>query len=257
MMATAKPIFAIRRPTDGTWHVRTSSTGYTGGFSKSWGGQSTDIPVVADYDGDGRADIAIRRPTDCSWWVLTSSSDYTEELTKPWSHWGGQSTDIPVVGDYDGDGRADPAIRRPTDKSWHVLMSSSGYETGISTVWAGQSTDIPVIGDFDGDGCNDLAVRRPTDGTWQVLQSTSEFNESYSQSWGNSADVPVVADFNGNGRTDFATWCPADGSWHVVASDLAAPESLRRSESAETPAGTSPGHRLGRQCRRRILPSCD
>ena len=55
-----------------------------------FGGCPGDIPIAADFDGDGQADLAIRRPQDGSWHVRTSSSDFAQELDKPFTVWGSQ-----------------------------------------------------------------------------------------------------------------------------------------------------------------------
>ena len=61
---------AVFRPSSGMWFIVRSSTG--AGVAVPWG-QSTDIPVPADYDGDGKADIAVFRPTSGVWYVVRSS----------------------------------------------------------------------------------------------------------------------------------------------------------------------------------------
>lgn len=53
---------------------------------------SSDIPAVADYDGDGKADIAIRRPSSGSW-VAKLSSDNTYLRF----YFGSKNTDIPLA----------------------------------------------------------------------------------------------------------------------------------------------------------------
>jgi hypothetical protein len=48
---------------------------------------------------------------------------------------------MPIPGDYDGDGKTDMAIYRPSEGAWYVLKSSDTNYT--HTVW-GLATDIPL-----------------------------------------------------------------------------------------------------------------
>ena len=47
-------------------------------------GQAGDLPVPADYDGDGKTDPAIWRSPDGMWHVRTSSSGYSAAIAVQW-----------------------------------------------------------------------------------------------------------------------------------------------------------------------------
>jgi len=96
-------------------------------FQKQFGLEG-DVPVPGEYDGDKVIDLAVWRADDDGegngcWYITYGVNGYEGFDAIPW----GESDDVPAPGDYDGDGKLDIAVFRPSTGMWHILQSSNGY----------------------------------------------------------------------------------------------------------------------------------
>ncbi|MCY7375752.1 MAG: FG-GAP-like repeat-containing protein [Pyrinomonadaceae bacterium] len=120
-------------------------------------------------------------------------------------------TGSPSRFDFDGDGRADVSVFRPSDGTWYLLQSQNGF-TGLAF---GLGTDKLAPADYDGDGKTDVAVVR--NGVWYLNRSQLGFTGIQ---FGDGNDIPVPADYDGDGRADVAVFRPSNGVWYIQRSQL-------------------------------------
>ena len=111
--------------------------------------------------------------------------------------------------DYDGDGRSDVSVFRPTDGNWYLQRSFEGFTAANF----GVASDRIVPADFDADGNTDIAVYRPSEGNWYI--SNSSDGSFTAVSFGIAEDLPVPADFDADGRADIAVFRPSVGTWFI------------------------------------------
>lgn len=176
-------------------------------------GQEGDLPtVVRDYDGDGKTDPAIYRAPQGG--VGTSYFYYRGSLNNPngnitYIQWG-RDGDSPVIGDFNGDGLADPTVIRDVNgQAVYIIRKPDG--TAEYVQW-GLSTDASVPGDYDGDGKTDLAAVRSVNGNrvW-FIQKRAGGVETYQ--WGLATDSITPGDYDGDGKYDVAVWRGSIGTF--------------------------------------------
>ncbi|HSK70056.1 MAG TPA: FG-GAP-like repeat-containing protein, partial [Pyrinomonadaceae bacterium] len=115
--------------------------------------------------------------------------------------------------DFDGDGKTDLAIFRPSLGEWWYVRSSDGINRAFQF---GNDADKIVPADYTGDGKTDVAFFRPSTNEWFILRS--ENFTFYSAPFGAAGDVPVPADFDGDGKADLAVFRPSNRNWFIFRS---------------------------------------
>jgi hypothetical protein len=115
--------------------------------------------------------------------------------------------------DFDGDGKTDLSIFRPSIGIWWYLRSTDGADRVYQF---GSGTDKLAPADFTGDGKSDIAFWRPSTGEWFVLRS--EDNAFYAFTFGASGDIPAPGDFDGDGKADAAVFRPSNATWFILKS---------------------------------------
>jgi len=172
-------------------------------------GTTGDAPVPGDWDNDAKADLAVYRGgiagAQSNFFYRPTGTPGVDFRVINW----GTSGDKPVASDYDGDGKFDAAVFRPSNGVWYVLRS---IDNQLQFAQFGIASDIPTAADYDGDGKTDYAIFRPSTGTWFTSQNPATNYGAIR--FGQAGDVPVAADYDGDGRADAAVF--RNGAWYLL-----------------------------------------
>jgi hypothetical protein len=127
----------------------------------------------------------------------------------------GNIPDALVVGDFNGDGKADFAVTNFGDDTVSVLLNQGdGGFSAQPTYPVGMHPWAIAAGDFNGDGLLDLAVENAGDDTVSVLSNmgAGAFGTQVAYAVGACPQGLAVRDFTGNGKLDIAVANSCDGT---------------------------------------------
>jgi hypothetical protein len=195
------------------------TSGYVGTVDPA---SSWRVASVADFDGDGKADILWRQSVngDMVLWMMDGktikpTSGYLTTVD-PASGW-----QIAGVADFDGDGKPDILWRQSVNGDMALWMMdgkmikpTSGY---VGTVDPASGWQVASVADFDGDRKSDILWTN-IDGRvtlWMMdgktIKPTSAYITTVNLSW----QVAGVGDYNGDGNADILWRNSASGEMYL------------------------------------------
>jgi hypothetical protein len=173
-------------------------------------GPSDTIPLLADFDGDGRADVLLQ--TGASWRIVLSTG------RTPAGTWDRAWAVYPA--DLNGDGLSDLLLYDRTTGAWSQAINvGSGRFVYTSGTW-NPGWDI-AVGDFNGDGRVDVLLVDAMVGVRMVGFSDGNGSFAYVPGEAPPGSSVTVGDFNGDGVSDAFFYSAVTGAWTLMTSDPA------------------------------------
>jgi hypothetical protein len=123
--------------------------------------------------------------------------------------------DQPAAADYDGDGKADPAIFQAASGQWYIWLSGQNYVLSGPHTFSMAGYTNPVPADYDGDGKADPAVFKAATGAWYVWLSAAGYAGAGGTFYRAGFTLPAPGDYDGDGKADPAAFNPSSGEWYV------------------------------------------
>lgn len=228
-----------------------------------------DVPLAGNFVNTAEAELVVYRRAARSQFLIhrPGSTPRVQRM--------GTASDEPVVGDWDGNGRANLGVRSPSTRTFKlrtpdgpvkiVLGASSDrpvagdwdgdgrFEVGVrrvrtadfvlrssggllTTVRLGDSDDIGVAGDWNGDKVTDVGVYDQATATYTLRIVDADGMEWTAQvQFGRPGDLPVAGDWDANGKTDLGVWTPATATFQQR--QAPSPTSSRVSGTSSTQFG--------------------
>ncbi|MGD0681059.1 MAG: Ig-like domain repeat protein [Terracidiphilus sp.] len=206
------PVYSIFTPLSGVNLLLGNGDGtFSAGPTVPATGLNVNNAVVADFNGDGNADLALSLPDNDEVLVLLGNGNGTFNALTPIA--AGTVWQV-ATGDFNSDGKADLVILNCAAKSLTILLGNGdGTFSPVATSPTFALCPVSVaVGDFNGDGKADLAVAIApgadgVPGAVVILLGNGDGTftpTTQSLVTGDSPMSITTGDFRGNGILDLA-----------------------------------------------------
>jgi hypothetical protein len=182
---------------DGVWALRNTNSAGAPDIVAVFGGDTSDLPLAGDWNGDGVDTIGLFRTGIGRFFLSDSNTAPTVSYTFLF----GNPDDIPFAGRWDNSTtHSGVGVYRPSNG---VMYQANNLVTGFSDYFAiyGNPGDKPVAGDWEGNGFDSIGVYRTADQHWHLTNNSTPNGVTFGDFdflWDIWTNAPVVGDWDGN-----------------------------------------------------------
>src|SRR5262249_37281469 len=153
-----------------------------------------------DFDGDGRWEVGVFKDGQ---WLIDLNGNGVWDTGDLWARLGSKG-DLPVTGDWDGDGKTDIGVYGP---AWPRDPQAIRHEPGLPEAHnesVGKPKNIPRSREQNAFGKRTMKLTSAGKSREDLIDHVFLY--------GTPGDRPVVGDWNGDGIHTIAVF--RDGRWH-------------------------------------------
>jgi Divergent InlB B-repeat domain len=187
---------------------------------------SSTTTVTAIFSNNLSDKIGIYRPSTGEWFLDRNGTGGWEDCSmdtcaEPFAGIDG----VPVVGDWNGSGKAKLGLFVPETSQWFLDANGNGIweDCGVDACVEafGQSTDLPAVGQWTTTPGDWIGVFRPSEAKWYLdLNRNGVLNGCRTDacpSFSNyvNGDIAVAGDWTGSGNTQLGLFRPSTGEWFL------------------------------------------
>jgi hypothetical protein len=167
--------------------------------------------------------VGVFRPSTRQWYTDLNRDDAWSGCTQddcmgPF----GASSDVALVGDWNGNGITGVGTFRPADLRWRLdsngdgMLNACGTDTCLGPF--GLGGDKPVVGDWTGNRKSKIGVFRSSTGRWYLDRNGDGLwsgcgVDTCSGPFGNAGDQVIAGDWDGNGKAKIGVF--RSGAWYL------------------------------------------
>jgi hypothetical protein len=185
-------------------------------------GQNGDLPLAGDWDNNGIDDVGVFRPSagqfllrQPGFTLVCNPFCIPQFAVKTITINFGQAGDLPIAGDWDGDGVDTVGVFRPSNNTFFLTNSNDTNPPIEITTVVGAAEDLPLAGDWDGNGVDGIGLFRPSITKFFLSNNNAVFQNDIVAIFGLSADLPLAGDWDGDGDDNIGTFRPSSASFSL------------------------------------------
>jgi hypothetical protein len=199
-------VFYLDYNRNGAWNGASVDRQYNFGISG-------DTPVSGDWRGDGITRIGIYRNSTHMFYLDNNGNGVWNGASVDRLYNFGLAKDIPVSGDWNGDGTTKIGVFRPSTHTFYLDYNGNGTWNGnvIDRQYNfGILGDTPLSGDWNADGKTEIGIYRNSthmfyldyngNGIWNGTSVDRQYN------FGITGDIPITGDWNIDGKTEIGVF---------------------------------------------------